>query len=352
MSLSVCMIVRDEAPRIAAALASVQACADEIVVVDTGSTDGTPEIVRELAAALPVTLLSAEWQDNFSQARNLSIEAATKEWIFWLDGDDVLMSGEADKINKLKKAPTDRAFAFRVINAEDGLALGSSFLQLRMVPRRPDVRFEGSIHEQLSPSCLRAGLRRIPVDVRIQHTGYDDQETKKKKAARNLELLLKDPLDTPAYKKHISDAFFILGETEAAIEWQIKLYTEETKSIHFDLWRQAPLQAAIGFFLLGDDEKAKEWVLKADPAMCDVLYYRGLICEKRHEYEESLESYLTCIDAPDEICTVARDLDFCRVHACHRALRILAAFKKLDQATHLLEVMYRKYPKKRLDYEV
>ncbi|MBF9070360.1 glycosyltransferase [Streptacidiphilus fuscans] len=82
--VSLSMIVKDEAESIAAVLADASAFCDELVVADTGSTDGTPE----LAAAAGAVVLHVPWTDDFAAARNASLDACTGDWVVWLDADD------------------------------------------------------------------------------------------------------------------------------------------------------------------------------------------------------------------------------------------------------------------------
>src|SRR5207244_8503320 len=85
-TLSLCMIVRDAERSLAAALDSARPFVDEIIVIDTGSTDGTRKIAEDRGARV----FDFVWRDDFSAARNYSLEQATGDWIFWMDADDVL----------------------------------------------------------------------------------------------------------------------------------------------------------------------------------------------------------------------------------------------------------------------
>ena len=88
--LSLCMIVRDEAQLLPGCLESVRGAVDEIVAVDTGSSDATPEIVRAHGGLL----LRHAWREDFSAARNVSLDAATGDWILWMDADERLRPEE------------------------------------------------------------------------------------------------------------------------------------------------------------------------------------------------------------------------------------------------------------------
>src|SRR5262249_30200154 len=92
--LSLCMIVRDNARTLAAALTSIRPWVDEMVVVDTGSTDATPR----LAARLGARVEHFAWCDSFAAARNESLKYARGQWVFWTDSDDTIDAANGRKL--------------------------------------------------------------------------------------------------------------------------------------------------------------------------------------------------------------------------------------------------------------
>ncbi|MDP4099119.1 glycosyltransferase family 2 protein [Paenibacillus sp. P96] len=96
-SISLCMMVRNEEEVLPRCLRSVMHVADEIIVVDTGSADGTVAVAKSLGAKV----IQMPWKDNFAAARNRGLEEATGDWIIWLDADEVLDRGEADQLKEL-----------------------------------------------------------------------------------------------------------------------------------------------------------------------------------------------------------------------------------------------------------
>src|SRR5271163_4832494 len=99
--LSVCMIVKNEERFLAQCLRSVADVADEIIIVDTGSTDRTIEIATSFGA----TVIEREWRNDFAWARNQALELATKRWILSLDADEEVTSSSKDALAQLKTAP-------------------------------------------------------------------------------------------------------------------------------------------------------------------------------------------------------------------------------------------------------
>lgn len=183
MTISLCMIARDEADQIGQCLRSVRGLVDEIVVVDTGSRDRTVEIAREYAARV----VPFDWNDDFAAARNCSLEEASGDWVLVLDADERLFPRHFDAIRRLTSNPQAHALQvfvrtytddFNVMNwrpvdrarAESAGFCGYFDLpQVRLFRRDRAVRFEGIVHESVVPSLRRAGLPIHRVDIVIHH---------------------------------------------------------------------------------------------------------------------------------------------------------------------------------------
>ena len=98
-SVSLCMIVKDEEKVLARCLESVAGFTDEIIIVDTGSTDRT----KEIAARFTEHVFSFPWQEDFAAARNFAFSKGKGDYLFWLDADDVIPEEEMEKLQALKK---------------------------------------------------------------------------------------------------------------------------------------------------------------------------------------------------------------------------------------------------------
>lgn len=186
-SLSVCMIVKNEAHQLAGALENFRDFADEIVVVDTGSTDNTWEI----ASRYTDRVFDFPWCDDFSAARNQSLAQATGDYVLWMDADDRVSPEMAGRIRELKGLFDGQNAFYFVLEDMDASGPSCAFHQLRCAPRRDDVRFHGRIHEQLRID----GLFPLTADIVIRHHGYIHRETHQRKIERNLALLEKERAD-------------------------------------------------------------------------------------------------------------------------------------------------------------
>jgi glycosyltransferase involved in cell wall biosynthesis len=197
VDLSLCMIVRDEEPRIAECLQSIAPHVDEMVVVDTGSTDRTREIARDCGARV----FDFPWTDSFAEARNQSLAQARGDWIFWMDADDVISPQVGQELRRLIRRHPQRDFAFQIqVHIPPGPGEFSETIvdHVKLFPNRPDLRFEHRIHEQILPAIHRAGLEVRFSDLWVTHRNYDrSKEGQERKRQRDFRLLKLDLRDRP-----------------------------------------------------------------------------------------------------------------------------------------------------------
>jgi tetratricopeptide (TPR) repeat protein len=220
LTLSLCMIVRDEEEMLPRCLAAVKGAADEIVIVDTGSTDRTIEIARSFGARV----IEREWTGSFSDARNASFDAATSDWIMYLDADEVLVTDDVAKLRSVTGRTWREAFYLVETNytgeAGDGTALTHN--ALRIFRNRPQYRFEGRLHEQIAQHLPAYAPERIEqTSVRIEHYGYlGSVRTARDKSQRNLELLKAQQAEsapTPFLHFNLGSEYAAAGDGPAAL---------------------------------------------------------------------------------------------------------------------------------------
>jgi len=181
------MIVKNEAENLGPCIQAVKPVVDEIIVVDTGSTDGTREVARRLGAKV----YDFPWRDDFSAARNESIKHATGDYILWLDADDRVDESEVQKIKLLKRMLSleKRQAYYFVVNSPSPVDGETSFLQMRVFPNIPGAVFEGRIHEHIFQALARQGIKFVNTDIAIRHTGYHDAAVVYRKSERNLRII-------------------------------------------------------------------------------------------------------------------------------------------------------------------
>ncbi|CAN7245502.1 glycosyltransferase family 2 protein [Devosia sp. LjRoot16] len=208
------MIVKNEQPFLDGCLKSLYGLVDEIVIVDTGSTDASIDI----AQAHGVRLLNYAWHDDFAAARNFGLDAAGSEWILYIDADERLVETTRDDL----RAGLDASDAYAARLLFRVSSNSTLYREFRLFRNDPRLRFKGAMHETILPDLAvlqREGSARV-VDsaAKLIHLGYDGDMTAKYR--RNLPLLRtsveRDP-DRSYYWKDLADTLAGLGEIEEAI---------------------------------------------------------------------------------------------------------------------------------------
>ncbi|MBS1536395.1 MAG: glycosyltransferase [Bacteroidetes bacterium] len=211
--LSLSMIVKNEAKNLAGCLESVANIADEIIILDTGSTDSTMDIARSFSAVV----YEKEWTGDFAEARNESLKHCTGKWILYLDADERLHEAAQTHLRPMLDALPDEIGAVVCsIISPHRQSSGESEVHRGSYPRifrnygYPNMYFQGRVHEQITPSILMLGGQLILSEVEILHLGYDqNREVMEQKVKRNYELLIEHVKEEPEN----SYAWFQLGQT-------------------------------------------------------------------------------------------------------------------------------------------
>ncbi len=187
--LSACLIVRNEAARLPRCLSSLSGIADELIVVDTGSTDDTVAIASRFKARV----IREAWQEDFSKARNVALAAATGDWVLSIDGDEWLSKASRSALRQALANPDVRAYKLTLINHLDGGRQDRELIT-RLFRRDPRVCWRGRIHEQvteaLAESLTSPSEWAEARNVVLEHDGYlRTILNERKKGERNRRLL-------------------------------------------------------------------------------------------------------------------------------------------------------------------
>ena len=168
ITLSLCMIVRDEEDVLGRCLDSVKDAVDEIIIIDTGSEDRT----KETALKYTQNVYDFPWRDDFSAARNFALEHGTMDYLMWMDADDVLPAESRRKLIRLKETlgvDVDMVMMPYAAAFEPSGKTAFSYYRERIVKNRRGFRFFGRVHEVIPPSG-RICYEEIPVEHRKRGT--------------------------------------------------------------------------------------------------------------------------------------------------------------------------------------
>ncbi len=197
-NISLCLIARNEEKNIAQCLESYKDFVQEIIVVDTGSTDRTVEIARSYGAEVRFF----PWIDDFAAARNVSIENAKGDWILRTDADEWADPAEMIKIQHAAVSGVADVYLCRTISSDSHHPDHESSLVInhRLFKNHKGLFFEHAIHETINLSAIRLGLVTAITNITFHHSGYDiSKQDLDKKQLRNLMIcesgLERDPND-------------------------------------------------------------------------------------------------------------------------------------------------------------
>ena len=221
MKITACSIVKNEEKNIARSIESYKDVVDEIIIVDTGSTDNTVDICRSLGA----TVLNYQWNNDFSAARNYALDNATGDWIIFLDADEWFVpklqkSQFIKKIKEFDKLADGLLVKICEYDNESDKVIADE-LVIRVFKNDPKIRFTGKIHEKIT-RVDDTKMRLINnSDLVIYHSGYSSNIIKQK-SERNLKILYsiynEGKIDTPLL-------FYLFRENYTSnIEEAIKFY--------------------------------------------------------------------------------------------------------------------------------
>lgn len=216
ITISLCMIVKNEEDVIDRCLNSAKDIADEIIIIDTGSTDKTKEIAKKYTN----NIYDYKWNDNFADARNYSFSKATKDYWLWLDADDVILDEDKKRLETLKNnLDSDTDVVMMLYNLYSGnpddeyINPSLSFFRERLIKRNSKIKWEGAIHECIA----RRGKVIYENDIAISH-----KKLKARDPNRDLnifkKMILKGHTFTPRDQFYYSRELYYHKKYEEAIK--------------------------------------------------------------------------------------------------------------------------------------
>ncbi len=271
IEISLCMIVKNEEKTLARCLDTVKDLVDEIVIVDTGSTDNTKKIARKYTDKV----YDFKWCDDFSKARNFSFSKATKDYIMWLDADDVILEKDRIKLKTLKEnfdSSIDMVMLKYDLNIDENGIPALSYYRERIVKRDKNYTWVSPIHEVITPMG-----NIVKMDISITHKKEVEHDPK-----RNLKIFEKmvkdnvefDPRQTFYYAREL----YYNEEYEKAIIYFKKFLDDKAG------WIENKISACLDMYniyiKLDDKEKA-----------LDCLFYSFRYDVPRAEICSSIANY-------------------------------------------------------------
>lgn len=298
ISLSVCLIIRDEEQYLARCLSSIKNIAAEIIVVDTGSSDNSIMIASEISSYV----YSYKWTNDFSSARNFCLGKANGDWILVLDGDEELDGGCLELLHEKTQVLDVEAYLLPINNYSDQVheLLAIPDLQLRLFRNKKQYRYRGIIYEQILDSIMEdnpSARIEIASDISITHYGYTDGANSKR-LKRNTELInhALDEEEEQSRQFFLGRQCYRYHKFAEALDYYLLAYEgtdpqplylpELIRSISICLYMVNRIPEAILFI----DKALEVW---AD--MGDLYYLKGYFCKAQGYYLEAYAAFHTSL---------------------------------------------------------
>lgn len=296
VTISLCMIVKNEEKYIKQCLSSVASIVNEIIIVDTGSTDNT----LELASSFNPKVFKYNWNSNFANARNYSLEQATGDWILVLDADEAIYSEDLKKLTDIVQTTkaNEIAIKFHNFTSEVTEEVYNTHIGVRLF-KNHCFRYEGAIHEQLVPTNEIISRNPYITDIRVRHYGYLRSNSGQKKRDRNVPIIQKmlDENPNDSFQLfNMGNEYMSLDDFNKALYYFEKAYANKNTALSYCphlIFRKA----ACLHYLNRNEESLKiiEEGLKFYPECTDYEYFRGIIYETLKRYTLAIESFNKCI---------------------------------------------------------
>ncbi|MDB5388449.1 MAG: wbbL 5 [Planctomycetaceae bacterium] len=350
--LSLCMIVRDNESTIRPCLESIRPWVDEMVIVDTGSLDTTPEICREYGARV----FEFPWIDDFSAARNASLKHAQGEWIFWMDSDDTISAKCGRELRELANTRHPENVLGYVMQvhcprmSENGHADITVVDHIKLFPNRPELRFEHRIHEQILPAIRRLGGEVQFTEIHVVHSGSDHsvagRQRKLERDFRLLDLDLKDKPDHPF-------VLFNLGMTHADCH-------QHTAAVHY-------LQRCLDVSHTDESHVAKTYALLVSSLVCldqdasarqvcqqarklfpedkELLFRQAMLAHQTNRLSEAVQLYHQVLTPMESRRFLSVDMDLAGYKARHNLALVYEDLGMFGEAEAQWRTIVRENPR-------
>ena len=299
--LSLCMIVKNEEKNLKSCLSKAVSFVDEIIIVDTGSTDNTKVIALEFTNKV----YDFKWCNDFAKARNFSISKASNEYILVLDADEFIIDFFKENVvefinNNSNKNKVGRIKRINIMENSDGTK--RYIERVNRLFNKNYFHYEGIIHEQIVSSNGELYNTEV-IDITTEHVGYTKEVLNRtNKLKRNIDLLklaVKDKPDDPYIYFQLGKSYYMLRDYKIAA-----IYFEKALSFELDFRLEyvEDLIETYGYALVNSGRYEDALILQncvdVYSNRADFQFLIGIIYMNNAKFKEAVESFLKCTELP------------------------------------------------------
>ncbi|MBI5700573.1 glycosyltransferase [Candidatus Saganbacteria bacterium] len=299
MSISACMIVKNEEEMLKRTLLVLKQGVDEIILVDTGSTDNTIKVAEENSAKI----FHFKWIDNFSAARNESLKRAKSDWIIWIDADEMIKIEDWANLKEFLKTAKEDAYSLEIRECKPGTYnYDDTYSRVKVLRNNKGIHFERAFNEQLYSTEGKAVSGEVIPNVAIYHWGArltkDAKELKKERNIRILQAQVESNPNDPYFHFFLASNYNEIGKTEEAVS-EFRKTIDLTPSENILI--SAYTSIAFGLYKLKRAKEAFNMAKAAmaiDPNEAGAYCLIGLILGGAGSYKEAIDilEYASKID--------------------------------------------------------
>lgn len=291
ITISLCMIVKNEEAVLERLLKIMSEVVDQIVIMDTGSTDRT----KEIAARYTQEVYDFPWTDDFAAARNAACEKAKMDYWMWMDADDVMDQEHAGRLKKLKETldPSVDVVMMKYATGFDANGRTSfSYYRERLLKNRKGFLWQGRVHEAVTPA---GNILYSDIEVQHRKIGQGDKD----RNLRIYETILKEGNTLePRHQFYYARELYYHGRYSDAIQVFGAFLQEPEGWVENKI--DACLHMALCEELLGNDEKSMEALLKSfcfDTPRGEICCELGRLKLKKARFREAAYWYTQALEA-------------------------------------------------------
>jgi glycosyltransferase involved in cell wall biosynthesis len=313
MSISLCMIVKDEESVLTRCLESVKGVVDEIIIVDTGSTDNTKRIAQQYTNKI----YDFKWVNDFSAARNESLKYATGNWILVLDADEYFDEKDAQTLRSTlqKSEPNENTvYSISVLSflGKQRQSVTGEAVVPRIFPNRMGIHYTRPIHEQLT-SKKGTLIPSLLLPIKVYHSGYTEETVAAKdKHSRNLSIFeqVRKKTGFSAYDHlMLGNQYLMMGQNEKALYHLNKSIRDKNKL--GNIYKNALFSIMQVYFNMGrivDAWNFTEQHLGPYLSYPDILAWRGVLLLRLGFMDQAKTLFLKAVSTAEERANAGQEI--------------------------------------------